>query len=78
MGLFNIYLTAFAMVKAEHKYFPNFLISVYLIVDTMITIIYKYFKSIGMYHEAEGSKFKKEITDLNRNEQLVSSGFQGL
>jgi hypothetical protein len=25
----------------------------------MITIIYKYFKSIGMYHEAEGCKFKK-------------------
>jgi hypothetical protein len=25
----------------------------------MITIIYKYFKSIGVYHEAEGSKFKK-------------------
>ena len=25
----------------------------------MITIIYKYFKSIAKFHEAEGSKFKE-------------------
>jgi hypothetical protein len=42
----------------------------------MITIIYKYFKSIGSNMKLRVVSSKKEITDLNRNEQLVHLAFR--
>jgi len=42
----------------------------------MITIIYKYFKSIGSNMKLRVVSSKKEIADLNRNEQLVHLAFR--
>jgi hypothetical protein len=42
----------------------------------MITIIYKYFKSIGKSMKLRVVSSKKEITDLNRNEQIVHLAFR--
>jgi hypothetical protein len=42
----------------------------------MITIIYKYFKSIGKFMKLRVVSSKKEITDLNRNEQIVHLAFR--
>jgi hypothetical protein len=42
----------------------------------MITIIYKYFKSIGSTMKLRVVSSKKEINDLNRNEQVVHLAFR--
>lgn len=42
----------------------------------MITIIYKYFKSISSIMKLRVVSSKKEITDLNRNEQIVHLAFR--
>jgi hypothetical protein len=42
----------------------------------MITIIYKYFKSICSIMKLRVVSSKKEITDLNRNEQIVHLAFR--
>lgn len=42
----------------------------------MITIIYKYFKSICCIMKLRVVSSKKEITDLNRNEQIVHMAFR--
>ena len=42
----------------------------------MITIIYKYFKSIASTMKLRVVSSKKEITDLNRNEQVVHLAFR--
>jgi len=44
----------------------------------MITIIYKYFKSIPELHEAEGSKFQERDSRSQQKRADGPSGFPGI